>query len=113
MDLKLIVADKRGQAPRNEILRRELKQLFITKNGKNVDHPRTATGSKDIADAVCGAVYNAANLTPKVTKFEYEVFDETDFREEEAARVNPLINPPKARAGDRMPEDIERFIGLI
>lgn len=113
MDLKLIIADKRGQAPRNDILRRELKQLFITKNGKNVDHPRTKNGSKDIADAVCGAVYNAANLTPKAMNHVYEVYSESDFREEEQARVNPLINPPKAAEGTRMPPEIERYLGLI
>ena len=114
MDLKLIITEGRGYAPRNEILRRELKQLFITKNGKNVDHPRTKEGSKDISDAVCGAVFNASSLTPKKKHFEFAVYTADDFREPEPPPGSRgVIDPPRAREGDKMPADIAEFIGLI
>jgi hypothetical protein len=111
MDLKLIVTEQRGFAPYNEILRREMKQLFITKNGKNVDHPRTTVGSKDIADSVCGAVFNAAYLTPKMTKFEFKVLNSDDFHEE----INPMasrgqIDPPRAPAGTEMPAELRHWL---
>lgn len=114
MDLKLIINEGRGQAPFSEILRRELKQLFITKNGKNVDHPRTKIGSKDISDSVCGAVYNATSLTPKKEAFEFTVKDMDDMRAESWAPKEDrgLIDPPRAERG-RMPQDLEKFLGLI
>lgn len=112
MDLKLMVAERRVTAPFDEILRKELKQLFITKNGKNVDHPRTKDGSKDLADAVCGSVFNAALLTPKVTDFEFTVLSADDFKYGRAPdKPKPLIDPPKASTP--MPDDIARFIELL
>lgn len=110
-DLKLIISEKRGLAPKNEILRRELKQLFITKNGKNVDHPRTKEGSKDIADSVCGAVYNAVTLTPRAESFTFQVLSEDDAHRTpiDNSPVEFLDNVPRRQA----PDDIARFIGLI
>lgn len=112
MDLKLIITEGRGKAPLSEILRRELKQLFITKNGKNVDHPRTKEGSKDVADAVCGAVYNAVALTPKRKNFEFTVYDQDDFRrpDPEPVQHNPVIDPPRR---DKVPSDLAKYLGLI
>jgi hypothetical protein len=43
---------------RHEWFLKELKRLELVK-GKKVDHPATAGGSKDVCDAVAGAVYNA------------------------------------------------------
>lgn len=113
-DLKLMISEKRVRAPKNEILRRELKQLFITKNGRNVDHPRTKEGSKDISDAVCGAAYNAAALTPRVEAFEFTVKNADDFREvqDETSKSRGLIDPPPAERG-QMPVDLAKYLDLI
>lgn len=113
MDLKLIIAEKRGMAPHSEVLRRELKQLFITKNGKNVDHPRTKEGSKDVSDSVCGAIFNAANLTPKVNKFTFQIMSEDDY--EQPLNIPSDTLPIKTPKGDRakMPADIAKFLELL
>lgn len=114
MDLKLIITERRGQAPYSEILRRELKQLFITKNGKNVDHPRTKEGSKDISDSVCGAIYNAVTLTPKQEVFNFKVLSEEDFRGEVVAKPSRgIIDPPRAPEGAKMPHNLAKYLGLI
>lgn len=60
-DFSVLVAEERISGPHIDILERELLQLKVVKN--NVDHPRS--GSKDLADAVCGSVFNAITLTPK------------------------------------------------
>lgn len=115
MDLKIAIAERRATAPQNDILRRELKQLFITKNGKNVDHPRTKEGSKDIADAVCGSIYNAISLTPKKTAHVYDVRTVDDYVEDDWTAPNSrgIIDPPRAHPDDKVPVDIARYIGLI
>jgi hypothetical protein len=48
----------------------ELTELKIMK-GNKVDHPRKL--SKDLADAVCGAVFGAISHTPKDLNLEVEV----------------------------------------
>lgn len=57
-DLKLMMNESRVHIPHSPILEKEMHQLKYTKNLKNVDHPHK--GGKDIADAVAGAVFNAA-----------------------------------------------------
>jgi len=52
------VYENRIQLPHNQLLLKELLELEITADGSKVDHPQI-NGSKDLADAVCGAVYNA------------------------------------------------------
>jgi hypothetical protein len=48
--------------PNIELLFEELTELKIVKNNR-VDHPRKS--SKDLADAVCGAVFGAISHTPR------------------------------------------------
>jgi len=55
------------EVPENDILRNELLRLELIK-GKKVDHP--AQSSKDIADALCGALYNAM---PTLAKGEQDI----------------------------------------
>lgn len=55
-DLQLLIQEERIKGPDIELLREELLKLRIIR-GDKVDHPRT--GSKDLADSVCGAVHNA------------------------------------------------------
>lgn len=112
LDLKLLVAEQRVKIPFSEILKTEFQQLKITKNGKNVDHP--STGSKDIADAVAGAVYNAISRAVSDEADDNEVLTLDDIhaklaeqyreddREEAKRRRNPtyLKRPPPLPVAD-------------
>jgi hypothetical protein len=60
-DMQMLVAEERLVGPAIRLLIEELLQLRIIRD--KVDHPRK--GSKDLADAVCGAIYNAIALTPR------------------------------------------------
>lgn len=61
-DFAMVVAEERVYGPQMELLITELLQLQLLKNDK-VDHPRK--GSKDVSDAVCGAIFNAVSRTPR------------------------------------------------
>ena len=67
----MLVYEEGLAMPAVELLFEELTELKITKNGKNVDHPRKL--SKDLADAVCGAIFGAISYTPKNNLQEVEV----------------------------------------
>ena len=56
--------------PAIELLFDELTQLKIMKNDR-VDHPRKK--SKDLADAVCGAIFGAISHTPKDNNAEIDI----------------------------------------
>jgi hypothetical protein len=69
-DMAMLVYEERLAMPAIELLFDELTQLKIMKNDR-VDHPRKK--SKDLADAVCGAIFGAISHTPKNTDNEVEV----------------------------------------
>ena len=58
-DMAMVILEERLNGPHISLLINELLQLKIMRD--KVDHPRK--GSKDLADAVCGSVYNAISLT--------------------------------------------------
>ena len=60
--LKDAINDSRVLLYNNETLAKELVYLERTKNGghEKIDHPAGSGHSKDISDAVCGAVYSAS-----------------------------------------------------
>lgn len=106
-DLKLMMIESRVNIPEGDIIRRELQQLKLTKNMKNVDHPNTQDGSKDISDAVAGAVYNAATRAHSDFDDEIETvtLDQVNAKMAEANRVarrdpGKLIDPPKRPSED-------------
>jgi hypothetical protein len=108
-DLATLMGEHRIKGPDVLLLRTELKKLVVLPNG-NVDH--TNKSSKDLSDAVCGAAYNAATLTPRNGMV--EVVTHADIIRErrkiagdraEVANNNNLIVAPK-----RMPQDIEDFL---
>jgi hypothetical protein len=99
-DMAMVVAEDRLTGPHIPLLIDELLQLKIMRD--KVDHPRK--GSKDLADAVCGSIYNAISRTKFNVSGEIEVhtydsmrFD-NDLKDDET-RLN-LIRPP------RMPNDL-------
>jgi hypothetical protein len=69
-DLAMMVYEERVAMPMIPLLLEELSELKIMK-GNRVDHPRKK--SKDLADAVCGAVFGAISHTPKTLNVEVEV----------------------------------------
>jgi hypothetical protein len=70
-DMAMLVYEDRLAIPAVELLFEELTELKITKNGKNVDHPRKL--SKDLADAVCGSIFGAISHTPRDLNLEVEI----------------------------------------
>jgi hypothetical protein len=69
-DMAMLIYEERLAMPSIELLFEELTELKIVKQNR-VDHPRKL--SKDLADAVCGAVFGAISHTPKNTNQEVEV----------------------------------------
>ena len=61
---------------------------------KKVDHPRK--GSKDLSDAVVGAVYNAISLTPRNTSQTIEIHDwkSNTSRHKREQELTDAIAPP-------------------
>jgi len=69
-DMAMLVYEERLVMPAIDLLFEELTELKIMKNDK-VDHPRKK--SKDLADAVCGAIFGAISHTPRDQNLEVEV----------------------------------------
>lgn len=69
-DMAMLVYEERLAMPAIDLLFQELTELKIMKNNR-VDHPRKL--SKDLADAVCGAIFGAISHTPKDLNLEVEV----------------------------------------
>jgi hypothetical protein len=69
-DMAMLVYEDRLAMPMIDLLYEELTELKIMNNNK-VDHPRKK--SKDLADAVCGAVFGAISHTPRDLNLEVEI----------------------------------------
>lgn len=105
-DLAMLVYEDRVALPHSELLLQELTELRVV-NDKKVDHPRK--GSKDLSDAMCGAVFNAISRTPRDIDQEVEVH--TWSRSNDDKTID-LIDPIK----EEIPEDAKEFLinfGLI
>jgi len=107
-DMQMLVAEERIYGPRIDLLVDELLQLRIVRD--KVDHPRK--GSKDLADAVCGAIYNSILNTSRGTR-EIEVHTFRDSRDTNYKEtVDPFYEEPKKSMRD-MPNDISDFLSGI
>ena len=69
-DFAMLIYEERVAMPLIPLLLEEMGELKII-NDKKVDHPRKK--SKDLADAVCGAVFGAISFTPKNVNQEIEI----------------------------------------
>ena len=69
-DMAMLIYEERLAMPAIDLLFEELTELKIIRENK-VDHPRKK--SKDLADAVCGAVYGAIANTPRNMNEEVEI----------------------------------------
>jgi hypothetical protein len=114
-DLSLCLTEERLHGPKIQLLIDELLQLRIVRD--KVDHPRK--GSKDLSDAVTGAVYNAVALTPPDSDKAVEIYTYSgvfqgeleQLREESEARLNKnnTIRMPEKRD---MPKNLREFMGI-
>ena len=94
-DMAMVVLEERLSGPLVPLLIDELLQLKIIRD--KVDHPRK--GSKDLADATCGAIYNAISLTAPdrndiIDIHTYDSFNRDNRIQEEEVRMN-MIRAPK------------------
>ena len=101
-DLAMMIYEERVAIPMIPLLLEEMSELKIMK-GNRVDHPRKK--SKDLADAVTGAVFGAISHTPKNTDVEIEIHTwSTSARlAEQRASMVELDNR-------KMPEEIRDFL---
>jgi hypothetical protein len=106
-DMAMVVLEERLSGPHIPLLIDELLQLKIMRD--KVDHPRK--GSKDLADAVCGSIFNAISRTRPDNNSEIDVhtYDSmmytNDFKVEDKDISLNMIRPP--RMPDRLSEAIE------
>jgi hypothetical protein len=104
-DLAMMIYEERVAIPRIPLLLEEMSELKIMKNTR-VDHPRKK--SKDLADAVCGAVFGAISHTPKDSNHEIEIHTwstSTRLAEKQRAMVE-LDNR-------EMPNDVRDFLDRL
>jgi len=100
-DMAMIVSEERVSGPAIKLLIDELLQLRITRD--RVDHPRK--GSKDLADAVCGSIFNAISKSKQDKQKEIQIHtydsmnDDNDQKDEEV--VLNMIRAP------RIPTDLQ------
>jgi hypothetical protein len=108
-DMALIITEERVNGPAIKLLIDELLQLRIMRD--KVDHPRK--GSKDLADAVCGSIYNSISKTRKgdreinVHTYSTLVRDEND-RQRQQESNNNIIRSPEA-----MPAEMRQFLDSL
>ena len=101
-DLAMMIYEERVAIPMIPLLLEEMSELKIMK-GNRVDHPRKK--SKDLADAVCGAVFGAISHTPKNNNTEIEVhtWSSATRLAEKTKRMVELDNR-------EMPNDVKDFL---
>jgi hypothetical protein len=104
-DMAMLVYEERLVMPAIELLFDELTQLKIMKNDR-VDHPRKK--SKDLADAVCGAIFGAISHTPKNNNTEVEIHTFRDRPKSEFDTVNPNVIQYKP-----MPNDVKDYLDRL
>ena len=100
-DMAMLVYEERLAMPSIELLFDELTQLKIMKNNR-VDHPRKK--SKDLADAVCGAIFGAISHTPKDQNQVVEIHTISDRPKKiDTSRNNVIEYKP-------MPDDVKDYL---
>lgn len=81
-DFLVTMYDDRLVGPKIDLLIKELGELRQVVKGQKViiDHPRK--GSKDLSDAVCGAIWNSVSLTPKAETMEANAYTLADLKKQ-------------------------------
>jgi hypothetical protein len=105
-DMAMLVYEERLAMPAIELLFEELTELKIMK-GNRVDHPRKS--SKDLADAVCGAIFGAISHTPKDANLEVEVHTWSDATKALDKEHQLVIDSRRKE----MPDDVRDFLDKL
>lgn len=100
-DMAMLVYEERLAMPAIDLLFEELTELKIMKNDK-VDHPRKK--SKDLADAVCGAIFGAISHTPRDRNQEVEIHT---FRDKPKQFDTPKDNVIQYKS---MPNEVKEYL---
>jgi hypothetical protein len=103
-DMAMLIYEDRVAMPMIDLLFEELTELKIMKNNR-VDHPRKS--SKDLADAVCGAIFGAISHTPRDLNLEVEVHTWSDATKIANREQQDLL---EANRKKEMPEDVRDFL---
>jgi hypothetical protein len=101
-DMAMLVYEDRLIMPAIDLLFEELTELKIVKQNR-VDHPRKS--SKDLADAVCGAIFGAISHTPKDLNqvVEIHTFKDRPKPQLDSNRDNVINYKP-------MPEEVREYL---
>lgn len=101
-DMAMLIYEERLAMPMIDLLFEELTELKIMNNNK-VDHPRKK--SKDLADAVCGAVFGAISHTPRDLNLEVEIHT---FKDRPKERVD--VDTNGVVKYKPMPKDVQEYL---
>jgi hypothetical protein len=101
-DMAMLVYEERLAIPAIELLFEELTELKIMKNNR-VDHPRKL--SKDLADAVCGAIFGAISHTPRDLNLEVEIHTFSDRPKQQLDTAQDNVIKYKT-----MPKDVQDYL---
>ena len=104
-DLAMMIYEERVAIPSIPLLLEEMSELKIMKNTR-VDHPRKK--SKDLADAVCGAVFGAISHTPKDSNHEIEIHTWST-----SARLAEKQKSMVELDNREMPNDVKNFLDKL
>ena len=104
-DMAMIVAEERLIGPHIPLLIDELCQLRIMRD--KVDHPRK--GSKDLADATCGAIFNSISRTRFDGNQEINIhtYESMNYDNDFGSKDDPDTTSYNMIRAPRMPEDLK------
>jgi len=103
-DMAMVVAEERLIGPHIPLLIDELCQLRIMRD--KVDHPRK--GSKDLADATCGAIFNSISRTRFDNNQEINVhtYESMSYDNDFGSKDDPDTTSYNMIRAPRMPQDL-------
>jgi hypothetical protein len=101
-DMAMLVYEDRLAMPSIDLLFEELIELKIVKQNR-VDHPRKS--SKDLADAVCGAIFGAISHTSKDQNLEVEIHT---FKDRPKSTVD--TNKDNVIQYKPMPKEVKEYL---
>jgi hypothetical protein len=102
-DLAMMIYEERIAMPKIPLLLEEMSELKIMKNNR-VDHPRKK--SKDLADAVCGAVFGSISHTSRDSNIEVEVHTWSS-----ASRLAEKQRGMIELDSKEFPDDVQEYLG--
>ena len=109
-DMAMLIYEERLVMPTINLLFEELTELKIMNNNK-VDHPRKK--SKDLADAVCGAVYGAISHTPRNMNEEVEIHTFKDRPKNDASNNDNNVIQYRSQPSSKEVDDYLSQFNLI